>query len=457
MPKTQILCPQCKQPIVAEIQQLFDVSQQPEAKRLILSGLFNWVECPHCGYQGPYPTPIVYHDPDKELLLVYVPPELGLSQADQEKVVGPLIERAIQQLPQEKRKAYLLHPQQVLSLRSLQERILEADGITKEMLEAEERRVKLIQRLLQAPESELVNILKAEDELVDSAFLATLSQLIDAALVGEDEASAQRLQKILDLALEHTTEGKRQRAVADAIKDLDRVLRQLGSRVDPETLRRTLLNWLLEDPSEARLQALAALMRPVLDYAFFQQFTERIDQQTDPKAREQLTQVRERLLALTQQMDEYAQKYEQQIRQIIHELTHHPNIEEAVQGILPMVDEYFLQILEDEMERARRRAQLTYVQKLQQVQQAIQKALAPPPEVQFWEKLVAAQTPEERQQIMKEHAALITPDFLKQITLLLAQAEQGGPFAVFKDHLRQIYNELNRFVMQQKLRSDGSS
>ncbi|NPA27418.1 MAG: hypothetical protein GXO36_07465 [Chloroflexi bacterium] len=455
MPKTQVLCPQCKQPIVVDIQRLFDVGQQPEAKQLILSGMFNWVECPHCGYQGPYPTPIVYHDPDKELLLVYVPPELGLSQDEQEKIVGPLIEQAIRQLPQEKRKAYLLNPQQVLSLRSLQERILEADGITKEMIEAEEKRVKLLQRLLTAPESELVNILKAEDESIDSTFFQTLSQLIDAALAGEDQASAQRLRRVLELALEHTTEGQRQREVVDELKALDQLLARLGPHVPPDTLRRELLNWLLEKPTDSRLQALVTLLRPALDYAFFQAFTERINQIPDEAERERLTQVRERLLALTQAVDQLAQQYEQQVRQLIHSLTHQEDIDRAVQGILPVVDEGFLQILQDEMERARQRGQVTYGQKLQQVWDAIQKALAPPPEVQFLEQLLATPDPKARRQLMEQHLDLVTPEMVNYIARLRAQAEQGGPLAPYKELLQQVYNELAHFMTTRNLRGSN--
>jgi ribosomal protein S27E len=69
MAVTRVNCPVCKQQITADIDQLFDVAQDPTAKQRLLSGTFNLVRCPHCGYEGPITTPIVYHDPDKELLL----------------------------------------------------------------------------------------------------------------------------------------------------------------------------------------------------------------------------------------------------------------------------------------------------------------------------------------------------------------------------------------------------
>ena len=78
MPKTQVSCPNCRQPVIADIEQLFDLFTDPAAKQRLLSGTFNQIQCQVCGYQGALATPIVYHDPEKELLLTFVPPELNL-------------------------------------------------------------------------------------------------------------------------------------------------------------------------------------------------------------------------------------------------------------------------------------------------------------------------------------------------------------------------------------------
>ncbi len=59
---------------------------------------------PHCGFEGPLSTPVVYHDPDKELLLTYFPPEMGLPVNEQERIIGPLIKQVSDSLPMELRK-----------------------------------------------------------------------------------------------------------------------------------------------------------------------------------------------------------------------------------------------------------------------------------------------------------------------------------------------------------------
>ena len=90
MPQTQVNCPNCRQPIVADVEQLFDVAADPQAKQIFLSGTQNVAQCPHCGYQGELSLPLVYHDPEHEFLLTYFPTEMMLPREEQERMIGPL-------------------------------------------------------------------------------------------------------------------------------------------------------------------------------------------------------------------------------------------------------------------------------------------------------------------------------------------------------------------------------
>jgi hypothetical protein len=114
--RTQINCPQCNQPINAEVRQLFDVGEDPAAKQRLLSGQFNLANCPHCGFHGNLATQLVYHDPEKELLLTFTPPGINRPRAEQEAHIGRLINKVTDSLPAEKRKGYLFNPQAVLTM-----------------------------------------------------------------------------------------------------------------------------------------------------------------------------------------------------------------------------------------------------------------------------------------------------------------------------------------------------
>src|SRR3990170_5299138 len=188
MPRTRINCPNCRQPIMADVQQLFDVNQDGSAKAKLLSGSVNFVQCPNCGYQGNLATPVVYHDPEKEMLLTFVPPELGIPRDEQERLIGALINQVVNKLAPEQRKGYLLRPKASLTLQNLVEQILEADGITRDMIQAQQARVNFLQRLLSASTPDVRwEILKQDEKLVDAELFTLFSRLLESATASGDQ------------------------------------------------------------------------------------------------------------------------------------------------------------------------------------------------------------------------------------------------------------------------------
>jgi len=177
MAKTSVPCPQCRQPVTIELTRLFDTNTDPEATQKLLSGSANYFQCPVCGYQGIYPTPIVYHDPEKELLLTFFPPDLRTPINEQERIIGPMIKKAMDDLPPEKRKSYLFRPQTMLTQQRLYETILEADGITPEMIKAQQEKLQLLQQLLGASTEGLPEMIKQNDGKIDEEVFMLLNRL----------------------------------------------------------------------------------------------------------------------------------------------------------------------------------------------------------------------------------------------------------------------------------------
>lgn len=268
----QVLCPKCKTPVIAEVEQVFDTRKIPQARDLILSGQFNLMQCPACGYVGQVPLPIVYHDPDKELLLVYVPPELGWSQEQQEQAVGPLLQRIMQELPAEQRKAYLLQPQYMLTLRTLQERILEAEGITKDMLEAQEKRMTLLRHLLNASQEGRREMLQKEADLIDETFWELLTYLQSAAQATGDRVALQRLKDIEAAVKEVTPFGQRLKEEEERARRVQEFLQSLPRHVTPQDFVQRLLQWPHLDQDHLRL--LTVMFPAVLEYSILQALQE---------------------------------------------------------------------------------------------------------------------------------------------------------------------------------------
>ena len=283
MPQQRISCPQCRQPIIANVEYLFDVSANPNAKQRLLGGVANLVQCQTCGYQGPIPSPIIYHDNEKELLLTFFPPELAIPINEQERIVGPLIKKVTDSLPPEKRKGYLLNPQTFFTYESMIERILGADGITPEMINAQKERIDMIEKLLTASSDDVrKEIVKASPDLFDSQFFGLFGQLAQAAAAQGQGETAEQMKVLEEFLLNETAYGQE---IQSSLKEMEAAAESIKALGEGGLTRETLLNLILEAPTEAREQALVSMTRQGLDYTFFQQLTDRIDAESDDEKR----------------------------------------------------------------------------------------------------------------------------------------------------------------------------
>jgi hypothetical protein len=447
MPKTRINCPNCRQPITADIEQLFDVGQDPAAKQRLLSGAVNIAQCPNCGYQGALATPMVYHDPQNELLLTFFPPDLNLKLEEQERLIGPLINKVVNNLPQEQRKAYLLRPQAVLTMQGLIERVLEADGITKEMIQAQQKRLNLIQRLMGQSDDMIEQAAKEEDELIDTEFFSILSRLVESALVNGDEDSARSLAELQRQLLSATTTGRKLEAQNKEVQDAIHDLQELGESLTREKL----LEMLVNASSDVRVSVLASLARPALDYEFFRLLSERIEN-AKGSGKERLIQLRTQLLEMTQEIDRQMEKRAEQAKQNLEQLLKAKDIATATQRNLGAIDEAFLQVLNSEMAVARQNSDLDRIQKLGQVVQVIQEASAPPPELEIIENLLEAGDEHKRQEWLEANQDKITQEFIDALTSLVGQSQDGRD-PQLAENLQEVYRSVLRFSMKAKLKS----
>jgi len=446
MPKTRINCPNCRQPLMADIDQLFDVGQDPTIKQKILSGAFNLASCPNCGYRGMIATPLVYHDPNKELLLTYFPPELGMPINEQERIIGPLITRVTNSLPQEKRKAYLLQPQSMLTVQTMLERILAADGITKEMIQAQQERMNLLQRLMNASDETINEITVKEDALFDSDFYSLLNRLLEAAAVQGDQESTKRLSELQKKLLPKTTFG---RQIQEQSKDVEAAIQALQSAGKTLT-REKLLDMVIKAPNETQLSVLASLGRAGMDYEFFRLLSERIDR-SRAEGRERLIKLRDQLLEMTRSIDKQMEERMLQARKNLNAILQAKDIKEAMIQNLSLVDEFFVQTFNDEMEAARKMGDLEKIGKLKQVEEVVDKASAPPPEVELIQELLdAAGSDQELQKKLEEHKAEITPEFIDILSNLVARTEAGEEVEM-KAKLNKVFSSALRITMSANL------
>jgi hypothetical protein len=448
MAKTRVSCPNCRQPIAADIDQLFDVGADPAVKQRLLSGSFNMVKCPNCGYQGGLATPIVYHDPQKELLLTYFPPELNVPRNDQEKVLGGLINQVVNRLPLEQRKGYLLRPQANLTMQGLVERVLEADGITKEVLQAQQQRLNLLQRLLSiTDEAALAEVVKQEDQMMDRDFFSIMNRLIEAAMMGGDQQGAQSLVDLQKKLVPMTTVG---RQVEEQNKEVEAAVHTLEA-VGKDLTREKLLDIVLNAPNDIQLSVFASLTRAGMDYQFFQLLTDRLERARGT-GRERLIELRDKLLKITGEIDKQMALRSSEARKLLDKILQSPNISEATQQSLAAVDELFVQVLDEVMAETRKAGDLGKLEKLQTVANVLQQASSPPPELALIEELLAVEDDASRRAWLEAHRSELTPEFMETMTALLAQAQNGEDEELLA-HLQTAYRAVLRFSMEVNLKA----
>jgi len=433
-----------------QFQQLFDLNTDPQAKQTLLSGLANMIHCPSCGFEGPYNTPIVYHDPDKELLLTYFPPELGLPVNEQERVIGPVIKKVVDNLSQEKRKAYLFRPQTMLTMQTMVEKILEGDGITKEMLDAQQRRVKLIERLISLPSESREEIIRQEEANIDQEFFNVFTRIIEITLAQGDQQGARQLAELQKELLSQTVVGREMKAQAEEAQEAIKSLQDAGKE---GLTREKLLDLIVNAKSEARLTTLVSMARSGMDYEFFALLTQRIDKAADEE-KANLISLRERLLEMTHEIDQVIQSEMDNARKFLNQILAQSNVEEAIANNLNAVNDIFIQVVKEELESAKKNGDLGRLEKLNKVVEVLKKASAPPPEIALIERLLSAENDQQLQHMMDENKELFNDQFIQLISGLIGQMEAQKQPQEVTEKLQKVYRQALRYKMQSNLKNN---
>jgi hypothetical protein len=451
MPQTQIACPRCRQMITANIEQLFDVTQDPQAKQRLLGGVSNMARCPHCGYQGRLATPVVYHDNEKELLLTFFPHELNMQLNEQERLIGPLIKQVTDRLPPEKRKAYLLKPVANLTYESMIQTILGKDGITPEMLKEQQDRVQVIERLLQASSNDVRSeLIKQNINLFDEQFFALFSRLAQSAASSGQEPVARAMVDLQNQLLEETEFGRNLKESVGELEAATKVLQEVGQGLTREKL----LDIVLESPSDARVRAYATIARGGMDYQFFQMLSERIDKASgDEKTR--LESIRDKLLDFTNEIDKQMEARYKQAQEFIESLLVQEDVVKAVRDNLNNFTQDAVDVVNQLLRQASEKNDYTRMGKLQKMVEVLRE-VSTPPEVSFIEQLLDAPDDGTLDQMLDANKDLLNDQFMEALIGLVAQvdqaSEQGNPEAkALGEKLSKVYKTALKYSMKRNM------
>jgi len=414
---------------VAQVRTVIDVGQEPELKEQFLRGQVNYVQCPQCGGGGLLSTVLVYHDPAKELLLTYVPAELNMPADQQEKLIGGLVNAIMNELPAEARKAYFLQPKAVLTVDSLYDTILEADGISKEALEAQRAKLKLINTLLAAVEDD-----KTLDKLVEEhrgeltyEFFLLLSDAIEAHQADGHDDRAKAMQSLREKLLQRVT-------------PVMPTTSPKGSTYDE------LIELLRKAQGGSEWRSTIAVNRPRLDYGFFQALTAKIEAAQVANDREtvtKLTELRQKILEELDSQDKRIREAQDGASLLIMELSEAQDLEAAVRQHSEEINEIFIGLLVRYQDAAKARNDTARAQKLGKILDTainvIEEKL--PPDVRLINKLLRAEHPEGTNAILEEYRGLLTDAFLETYDKYIADLEKARDKEL-AEHLKAVRGQI---------------
>lgn len=425
--QTQITCPNCRTLYAAEVFQLIDVGQQPEIKEYVLSGELNMAVCPQCGAAGQIASPLVYHDPAHELFMTFVPPEMNMDHFQREQLIGGMVRKVMDATPPEKRKAYMLQPQTILTYQTFMEKILETEGITKEMIERQRKQSELLSKLANADKDVRDYLIGENKALLDEGFFALLQQIIDMSSRMNDSAQMVKLTNLRAKLMVDTPAGKEIEKRQIALHAFNREAKAQGG-VSAELLLKHILR---NEQDDAIVDALVMTGQGGLRYEFFRQMSEEVErreQAGDLAAAQRLIDIRTRLVKVHDEIREQSNRMLAQAAETLELILQAPDMRTAVSENFERLDDAFMYFLISRINQAAEMGNQEQVATLQGVQELIvtQAESAVPPEIRLLNELLEADADEERNAILDENPQMVAVEILQVLDAVQQQVEQQG-------------------------------
>lgn len=445
--QTQIQCPNCGNQVTADIYQLLDVDQAPQIKQALLSGALNTAQCQNCGWVGQVAAPLVYHESAHDLLMTFVPMELNLPYDQQERMMGQLVRAVVENVPQEKRRAYLLQPQQIFRWQTFMEKIYETEGITPEMLQRQQRQMELLQTLIKADKDVVDYLLKErKSDIDDDTFVQMVQSTLQQAVQAQQSDAMTRLSNLNYHLMTKTEAGKRAEKRQMAMNALQQEAKA-NNGVTPQMVANHVIKNMDDDATiDAIVEATGAI-----SYEFFSAFSQQID--AAAKAGEQkkvarLTEIRTRLLEIYDEMQKVSAQLMMEALKTVNMIAAAPDKLLALQQSAGSIDEAFMITLEQQLEIAQGEADLDRILALKEIKKHVEDMLqqSADPSMQMITAMLQAPSEEQLDQFLEANVQYVNEDLLAGFDALSAELPADAP-----EQLRQRLGQLRERVEKRLL------
>jgi hypothetical protein len=382
----------------------------------------NYIVCPQCGFQGSLNAPFFYHDAGLEIAFVYAPMDSGMTNVEQQKTIGDLTNRLMQSLPPEERKGYLLQPQTFITQESLVDAILERDDESRAMVEEQRRKAELLGQLREIdPQDTLAvaSFVGANDEDLDEMFFQLLDVVINIAESQGKTAESQRLSQHRENLMAKSSTGRLYLAQGQAVKALSE-----------NPTRETLLEQLVASDERKVHEALVATGRQLLDYAFFQALTARIqaaEQAGDAETQARLAALRKEVLEIRDQIDAVLAEVWDRRAGLLQSLMISDKPQELLLRHVSELDPAFFNVLGANIQQAQEQGRRDVVQRLREIGDMVIELMneMAPPEIKLTNRLMTANSDEQVRQVLEEERGLWSAELLEFVERAISDMQRS--------------------------------
>jgi hypothetical protein len=433
----QVQCPSCGATYTVAVFSIIDLGVNPELGPALLGGQINTAMCQQCGAGGALGAPLMVHEPAHEFLGVYVP-ATGVDEVQRQRIIGDMIQTLMRRLPTEARRGYMLQPKEYSDWNRFVEKLWEFQGVTPEMLRRQRDQASAIQSLARlADDPAAFDIALARYQgLVDRQFFSLIERLMMMSGSQGDRESLVALQALRQALLEKTEAGRE-------IKALQGRVEQIVRKIAPNATREDVLDILLdawrEEGGEDIAPSVALSLAPMLDYQFLVTISERLEQSSDPVAREHLEKLREIVLAVHEQQQSMQQDTAAQAQEVLQAVLEAPDAEAAILENADMIDENFLSLLAANIQRAEQNKAAAAAKRLRKIYDAalgvMQQQMSP--ELRLINDLLNATDQKSQRKLLEENRSLLTRDFVEAVKTLEDDFRQRNG-ADIADRLKSI-------------------
>ncbi len=413
----RLSCPMCRAQFQTPVEQILDVRVDPNVKGRLLSGSVNVAVCPSCGMGGSLNMPFVYHDPEKEIALLYLPIESGKTEVERQRHAGALTRQLMDALPVEERKGYLFQPETFINMETLVRRVLELEGVTDADMQRSQAQRAFLDTLLQAEPEQWETLLAENGAFVDESFFAVLDYTLRVvAQLGPESEDFQKVQTLQGFLVART-------AVGQALGRRSEVVRPF---MDNPT-RETLLAALLDAPDDATVDMLVQSGMPLMDYAFFQALLKRVQEAGSLEEKERMVALRRRILDLREEFMAASQAVSEERLFLLEKMLDAEDVLKMARSHLSEMDETFMAVLQQQLREAEQAGDREYLEQLSRVVQVVNQLTeeSMPPELVLVRRLMMA-SDEQVRELLQHNRELLQAPFFEFLQGLEAESRERG-------------------------------